>query len=193
MKVYFLFIAVFLAAILMDSCGSSPEPPQPTSATYSNPFFPLEVGNYWTYVGRFSTSDTLKHSEVIDTIQISGNKYYELVQSYVGKLYGQKSDTLLLRFANSNLLVRYVNGHDSSYIDFGTFATSFEGPRYPGVVALYPETDTIPLGTFDSCKYIVFRGGAEEVFHIYAPNIGEIIRYTPGYALVKAKIGGTIY
>ncbi|HET9135942.1 MAG TPA: hypothetical protein VFO76_04840 [Candidatus Kapabacteria bacterium] len=188
-----IIVLIVSAIFVISGCGSSSEPPLSVPTTYSNSFYPLSVGNYWVYAGRLSITDTLMRADVIDTVEFEKNSYFRVVQSYLGALLGQRPDTLRLRFVSPTLLVRYLNGRDSAYIDFGTFANGYGGPRYPGLIAEYPETDSISLGKFDSCKNIIFRGGAEETFSVFAPNIGEIIRYTPGFVLVQAKIEDKIY
>jgi hypothetical protein len=192
MKVYFLFIAAFLAAILMDSCGNSPEPPQPTSVTYSNPFFPLEVGNYWTYTFYFRTSDTLLRCSIVDSVNINGNKYFLYSRSYRDTLH-YRNDTLYLRFINNSNLVRYIGGVDSPYINFDSVTYSTDGQYYPGLVFEYPMTDSVPIGRFDSCKKIVFSS-REPDYSNFVQNIGAVvIGREPLLALKGAKVGGTIY
>jgi hypothetical protein len=189
MKVYFLFIAVFLAAILMDSCGSSPESPQPTSVTYSNPFFPLEVGNYWVYT---NYSDTLLRCTIPDTVNIGGSKYFKYAMSYEYPLV-HKNDTLYLRFINNSILSRYIHGGDSAYINFDSVIYSTHDAQYTGLVLEYPAVDSVPLGRFDSCKVIIFRAPEIE-YSEFVMNIGPVvIGRDPRFALKGAKVGGIIY
>jgi hypothetical protein len=197
MKVYFLFIAVFLAAILIDSCGNSPEPPQPTVVTYSNPFFPLEVGNFWIYNRVSYPEDTLYRSEIKDTVRLSGNLYYILMTTYsdTSLYFRKKNDTSYLRFVDNNLLVRYIAGIDSAYINFAT-PTNYmtgEGPHYPGLLYQYPAYDSTTLGQFDSCKLIAFHN-AEPNYGYFVKNIGAVEKGSdPLITLVRAKIGSTVY
>ncbi|HET9135731.1 MAG TPA: hypothetical protein VFO76_03775 [Candidatus Kapabacteria bacterium] len=192
MKVIFLFMAVFLVAISMGSCGNSTETAEPMAVTYSNAFFPLEVGNYWTYVSYFNYSDTLLRCAIIDTVNIGGSKYFRYAMSYTYQ-QAHENDTLYLRFINNSVLNRYIYGKESAYINFDSITYSTNGIRYPGLVIEYPSTDSVPLGRFDSSKVIVFRG-IELEYSKYVMNIGPIvIGRDPLLALARAKVGTRIY
>ena len=90
--------------------------------------------------------------------------------------------------------MKYIRGLDSPYINFSLPIIEFQqGEKYPGVLNDFPYSDSIPIGRFDSLKYIIFRG-TEPIWSDYAKNIGEIESdiFFPKY-LIKARVGGKFF
>jgi hypothetical protein len=195
MKKIFKFIAL-LSIIIVFSTGckqSSSSESSSTSTAFTNPFFPMDVGDFWVYKELGSTHDSVKRNEIIGTSVIQGNTYFNIKEIWYGKP-ASWNDTVLFRFIDSGMLVKYIGGIDSPYINFSPPIVWVQsGEKYPGLLNAYPFSDSISIGRFDSLKYIIFRG-LEPSWAEFAKNIGGIEwDYPATMTLIRAKVGGKNY
>lgn len=163
-------------------------------------YFPLEVGNTWTYCLNSDTSETMTY-QVSDSINIGDMKYF---------LYGMVIpppynfiDTIRKDLAGN--IWKKVNGIDYLWFDF----TKDSGAAYT-----FPDThDTLYVyevevvdknftlqtcsGTYPQCIQISFdipQFLDEEVFYSFAPQIGIVEMCGgdgPQFLLDSASINGT--
>lgn len=192
MKTITGLLALTLCSLaIFSSCGNITAAPFPTLSSYLNTYYPLAMGNYWVYGPSSNTSDTTLIVQVTDTLRHGGQLYYKIVSTPVGAIKGEAPDTIEVRFSEDSLVVRFINGADSSFLDLGA-TTIVPTTIYPGVVSYFPYRDSTVLGIFDSCKVITF-GGMEPASSVYARGIGEIERTSARLILTSAKLGDSSY
>jgi len=153
-------------------------------------YFPLEIGNYWTF--EFTQGAVSFRDSIIGTVKINDTTYYEFSRfSYMPNWFLRldKQDQLWERRRNKDILRFKFNaavGDTWSYPD--------------GIIVLESRSDTVavPAGTFRNCLrfHYYFNGADGDWDEWYAPEIGPVKRIEYGFAvneyrLKKFKIGQT--
>jgi hypothetical protein len=146
------------------------------SALIAQDYFPMQLGNSWTYCG---ASDSL-HKRVYslkDTLSAGGKKYY---------LYGVKgsaSDTI--RKDVEGNIWKSVRGVEYKWFDFskdsgGTYTFPEFGPYIFNVTVAKHLTVKTYAGTFSECIEFGFdvpQAIDDEINYVLAPGLGIIHRF----------------
>jgi hypothetical protein len=153
-------------------------------------YFPLEVGNTWTYC---SFHDTLVY-HVTDSVNI-GNKKYFLYGAYSGRM-----DTIRKDIQGN--IWKMIKGIDYLWFDFTrdsganyTFPSFDSTQIYNIEVTKYLTLQTY-LGTYRQCIGLYFdipQWVDDEIFYTFAPKVGLIEIYggeSPDYLLYSAVLNG---
>jgi hypothetical protein len=137
----------------------------------SDVYFPLAVGNYWSYAGN---TDTLTIT-ITDTQTFQGQQYYRFGR------YRENSN-YLFRKAADQVYVR-LDTVESVWYDFAREpGESWEAEDLYGntfTILLESTTDTVvtPGGTFLGCyRFHHFFGADYEYFEWFAPEVGLVQR-----------------
>jgi hypothetical protein len=166
-------------------------------------YFPLAVGNSWTYVVTGFAAQGSVTVRVSRAVDINGGQYYELL--------GYTPEPALVRLTRSGQLVEQKA---ERWFDQELLWYDFAAPEGVGwesgvsgecngraSKAAPPESVRVPAGSFDSLVRIAYQGtncadaGLEE--EIFAAGIGLIRRTSStiggprSIELVSAEIGGT--
>ena len=173
-----------------------------TAATDSIDYFPLTVGNYWTYEEQFIPTLPGYTTTVTDSVIIRGNLYYSL-QDFVFPFFMQPT---FLR-VDSLMQLKMFFQADSSEKAIFDFNAAFgdtlifhpPGYRYHVLVELISQRDSVkvPAGTFANVlEFLItdFNSGGRFTYE-FAADIG-MIRQTGTnqvLALKKAYINGKKY
>ncbi len=151
-------------------------------------YFPLQVGNSWTYKSKLD--DSTKTLTIIGTEEINGDTYYKFDDYFkvfpplnkdmvtegreVLFRYDSIADKLLMYF-NGEKIVRYdFSGDDWDTVQFGHC-------RLKGTSI----TCNVPAGEFDNCLNFQFGGtwagpDAYGYGEYLAPNVGNVKYVVPG-------------
>jgi hypothetical protein len=153
-------------------------------------YFPLEVGNTWTY---YNSRDTLVY-HVTDSVNIGNKKYF---------LYGAYSSRMdTIRKDIQGNIWKMIKGVDYLWFDFTkdngatyTFPSFDSSQAYIIEVSKYHTQQTY-LGTFSQCIALNFdvpQWVDDEIFYSFAPEVGLIEIYggeSPDYILCSAVLDG---
>ncbi len=162
---------------------------------FAQDYFPLEVGNSWTYCGNYDTTNTITY-HVSDSINIGEMKYF---------LYGNDLNTNFMDTIRKDIegnIWKKINGIDYLWFDFtkdnGTVYTfpSFDS-LYAYEVKLFKyfivETDN---GTYSQCIELSFdipQYRDADILYTFAPKVGLIEIYggeAPHYLLYSMSLNG---
>jgi hypothetical protein len=159
-----------LGALLGIACASDPTGP----ASGSSEYFPLDVGNRWTYVSELSDS-SIHTFRVIGTQSHAGYTYATLVWEHPRQL---EPDTLYYRAdANGRLYWRQSGISEGSSDLLMLDPLMEEGEKIDWTrTTAKDSTDTVPAGVFDGCIEVAHEG-MEASGETYAPGVGPIRRW----------------
>jgi len=185
-------LLVPLVALAVSLYVSSRAPAQ------SPDYFPLSIGNSWTYAVVIDTTHKFQCS-IFDTARVGPTLYYlhsGPALAFIGVMPlpvdSLRSDTLFR-------IWRYEKGQEYMLFDF------YHG-NYPSYTT-YPEIDiarvttnveiTVPAGHFTNCVDIYFPRSFndESIGYVFAPGVGIVRWYGPFYAptsLVHAVVNGKL-
>jgi len=164
-------------------------------------YFPLDIGNTWTYGFALDTT-ARSEATIFDTTRISGKLYHLYEGSALGMI-GMVSlsvDTLCLDSVGR--IWRYEGGQGYMLFDFsvdsgGTYPsyTTWPGPTTVNVKKNIEAS--VPAGRFSKCVDLFFRRsfGDEQVGYVFAPGVGIVQWYGPfigTYVLIGAIINGKV-
>jgi len=145
-------------------------------------YFPMQVGNQWSFSPDDSTTDA-----IIDTIRIDGNLYYQFDE------YRHYPNTYL-RMSSDNKLYHRFEDYEQLWLDFSadigdSWIINNQSNFTEWTVFLQSKTDTInvPAGTFTNCYQFWFRfeGMDNDWVEWYAPGIGPVKRILYGYGVIE--------
>jgi hypothetical protein len=154
-----------LAVACAAACASAPPAATPSSAAPAD-FFPLAVGNAWTFLDR-----SPQHAEPVRrTVRIVSR---DAAGYFVDDQHGAlRADGDCLHDRSRRLLCRPVERGASWSSIVGPSATE----RYE--IAGTGETVTVPAGTFNGCVRVRSRlraGKVEQIAELtYAPGVGPV-------------------
>ncbi len=152
--------------------------------SYSN-YFPLQINNEWRYETFYENWYDGPITKIIDTISLSGNKYY-----LFSKSNEVKNDTV--RIDEFGRVWKYNNNQEQIWLDFTTDTTYYFYEYYPQYDIIdtfevtpekYSEFD-FGSTTYDSCISFWFdnpKAYDEEKDYLFLPGIGlgHIYFHTP--------------
>jgi hypothetical protein len=180
-----------LPVIFISSCKEESEPFSPV---LTSEYFPLQVGNKWTY--KWLLNDLEWTGEVTGTSIIGSQKYFVYVRTYPDNFI----DTSYFRVDNNNVIIINFLNEDYIYIDFErTIREEWQSyPDFFGYVRRRNLTVTVDAGTFDNVIEVFFDNTVVSdlyEFNRYAPDIGLIESYGFRRAsiLVNAIVNGISY
>lgn len=169
----FLCVSILLAAILI-GCGDNPVSP---SALAGRGFFPMQVGNEWTYAHEVN-QDFVWTTRIVGKTRISLYEYFIYETRRAG---GVGTDTMYFRAGTSEKIFLNWQGNDVLYIDFnkkeGESWETFSA--YKGSVLRRNLKIDVPAGTFANAIEIFFdipEYVDDELRNVYARGIGLIQR-----------------
>lgn len=161
-----------LAALAIAACARAPAapPPEPrgapTAAAAPADYFPLAVGNSWTYLDR-STQQPAPLRRTVRIVERDREGYY--VDDQRGAL---RADPDCLHDRSRRLLCLPFTAGNAWASVVGPSSTE----RYE--IAGVGETVAVPAGTFQGCLRVRSRlrgGGVEQVAELsYAPGVGLV-------------------
>lgn len=143
-------------------------------------FFPLTVGNSWTF-----SHD--QQDKITDTLRLDGKLYYRF-ERFRG------FPNALLRLSDDGKLFIRTDTTESIWLDFAANVEDQWPVRGPAgeiewTATLQSKTDTVrvPAGTFSPCYrfYFKFAGNDNDWAEWYAPNVGPVKRELIGFAYIE--------
>ncbi len=163
---------------------------------FAQDYFPLEVGNTWTYCSNFDTTNTITY-HVSDSINIGDMKYF---------LYGNVLNTNFMDTIRKDIegnIWKKIKGIDYLWFDFtkdnGTVYTfpSFDS-LYAYEVKLFKYfTIEANNGIYSQCIELSFdipQYRDADILYSFAPNVGLIEIYggeAPHYLLYSMSLNGS--
>jgi hypothetical protein len=178
---------------------AQPLPYGPGNSTDSLDYFPMSVGNNWTYVSAYLDTTHKVQCSIDDTARIAGRLYYLHSGPALDGIGIMPLPVDTIRSDSLFRVWRYENGHDYMFFDY------YNG-NYPSYTT-YPEVDTtkvttnveitVPAGHFTNCVDIYFPRsfGDESIGFVFAPGVGIVRWYGPFYApteLLRAVVNGKL-
>ncbi len=185
---------VSILCVLFFGCGDTSHKTSSTSSSgLASVYFPLQVGNRWTYVvTSWKTNDTLDTYTIsVDTCkEIKGKMYYKVSHSS----HRLERPYIDAYFRNDSGKVYYFsNNKEEIFIDFEN-NDFFKNHNFN-----VKDDDTLvtKVGIFTHIKFIDFPASAfyGEPLNLYAPTIGLVAINLIGcnHELIHAKIGNKVY
>ena len=151
--------------------GSSPFFPR-----LSEEYFPLQVGNRWTYSLQYPSGTYVLQYEIVDTRTIGSHEYFVSRRSFD---LAVNQDSSYYRIDASGRIFTNREGEDALYIDFNRdVGESWES--YSDYVARISKRDfemNVPLGRFENCIEVFFDYPPaidDELWEVYSPGIGPV-------------------
>lgn len=186
-------VVIVLLALVSLHCTRITEPDDPTTKE----FYPLQVGNRWTYVSTNPGIPGTFIDEVVGTRQIGAYRYFAIRYS---RLNDPAADTSYLRVAEDGTIRIYRSTRDQPFLNFYQL-TNVHWPSYDGYWGVVQErgyNTTVPAGTFSNCLRIFLDIpflADEEQWYTFAQGIGPVERRSAwfGVILVSAKVGNRSY
>ena len=201
----FLF---FTLCILPLSCDNIEGPEN------SNNYFPLQIGNEWTFQFPYWTSwsgDTIatNNSKIITSKILNGKKYYGFDNSmpffpyhpFLKELIGADIDTIFIRQNEKGDIMLLVDNSEWLYFTFNPslqdslVRIKIKNAEYGFYIESFNDTVSTPFGFFNNCyrilNYFPAIVGTEHIIW-FAPGYGPVKIYYPElnvtYQLVKINI-----
>jgi hypothetical protein len=175
----------------MNSCNEESAPFFPV---LTSEYFPLQVGNKWTY--KWLLNDLEWTGEVTGTKVIGSHQYFVFIRTYPDNFI----DTSYFRVDSNNVIIINFLNEDYIYIDFERPIReewqSYE--HFFGYVRRRDLTVTVDAGTFTNVTEVFFDNTVVSdlyEFNHYAPNVGLVESYGFRRAsiLVNAVVNGVTY
>lgn len=182
LNISYIFIIVFLISCSKENIIVSTE----GKADY----FPMQVGNSWTY----SFNDAEWNVQITATKIMGGNLYFLFVRNFGGEI-----DTTYFRKVENVIYINYL-GADYIYIDFNK-ATGEEWQSYENFYVKINKMNMnveVAAGNFNNVIEILLENSSVSdlfEFNRYAPNIGliESIGFRRKSELKFAFVNGILY
>lgn len=167
-------IVLLGVTLLFENCKNNPTEPSEITESY----FPLKVGNTWTYLTTNNDHDTALYTMTITgTVQKNGTIYYVL-KSSPSELFFQdsillrsdeKGDICIRRGNRESIVFKFSAPMDSSWwwwIDDSTVNR----------MTMFSNTDTVasPLGTFRNCLTMGQSYSTVGVIYTFSSGIGLV-------------------
>lgn len=135
--------------------AATPAPQSGNGLASAETYFPLHVGNSWTYLGDGGSTKTFT---IVGTREISGNTYYLFDDCYTacgfpGSDPGEKVDMLFRHDPASGNVLQYCPLLDKDIVRYD-FSGDVWGP-YGNQLVESGVSRTVPAGQFDDC--VVFE------------------------------------
>jgi len=173
-----------------------------SAANDSIDYFPLTVGNYWTYHDRINPTLPDVQASITDSLVIRGNLYY-ILQQFGFPFFIQPA---FVRVNSIQQLIIFIPTDSSALAIFDLAATvgdssiiQFPGDREIRIVELFSKKDSskVPAGTFtDVLEFLItdFNSGSRSIYE-FAANVGIIRQRGENQELVlkNAKVNGRKY
>ena len=180
-------------------------------------YFPLDVGNSWTYVK--SDDNSTKTFTIIGTEEINGHSYYKF-DDYWGGIGVREGEEFLFRFDTNRVLMWdswWYSVHGEEVVRYDFSGSDYWDGANLGACRLKRDgvTCNVPAGEFSNCINFQFLGmdcgpDAYQFGEYLAPNVGDVKYVVPGgvvcaddtnrvegdietYELQKYKISGITY
>ncbi|MEJ1240821.1 hypothetical protein WBG78_21930 [Chryseolinea sp. T2] len=188
------------AVCLLSSCDDGGSDPVKLSPGY----LPLEVGNYWDFIGvNSATDDVVLHREVKAIVKLNGHEYYLTISSVPsGKSI---ADSAYYRVDDQKNVYLYRKSMENEELKYKLDAKEGDTWTYPFFnddymdVVLYIGPIETSSKTVNNCKNYYFdaKGWVDEEYtSSLAPGVGFIKEYSDawgvGMVLSKASIGGNV-
>lgn len=164
--------AAFLVSATSIGCSDNPVA---TNALAGRGFFPMQVGNEWTYAHEVD-QDFVWTTRIVGKAQISLYEYFIYETRFAG---GVGADTMYFRAGPSAKIFVNWRGNDVLYIDFdrkvGKWWNTFS--EYKASVLRRNLKTEVPAGTFANAIEIFFdipQAIDDEFWNVYARGIGLI-------------------
>jgi hypothetical protein len=190
--------ACALSVFLIRSVSAQSTNPASAGPVDSLGYFPMSIGNTWTYGAFRDTADQCQ-STVFDTARVNGKLYYlhsgptlVCIGNWTSPVDSLRSDSLgriwRLEKAREYMLFDFSHGNYPSYTTY---------PEVDTVRVLSRVDTTVPAGHFTSCVDLFFRRSFydESIGFIFAPGVGIVQFYGPFYGrsvLLRAEVGGRL-
>jgi hypothetical protein len=182
---------VIILILFVSSCNREDSPLMPDLAVN---YFPLQVGNKWTF--RSSIDSSLLIYEITDTIDLNEHIYFEQVRTFSD---GTK-DTNYFRFADDNIVLILNDGTDYVYIDFGK-PVEEEWNLYDdffGYIKQKNISAQVEAGNFINIIEVIIdnRSVSDALeLNLYAPEVGLIksTQFRLSLTLASARVNGINY
>ncbi len=161
-------------------------------------FFPLRIGNAWTYGVVW---DTTYHqtATVFDTTRIANKLYYLYTGGPLDLIGNRRLAADTIRVDSVGRVWKYEDGLEWMLFQFSgdSFVSHTTYPDSAVVPVITGLKDTVPAGAFIDCVNLFFRRSFydESVGYVFAPGVGIIEWYGPFYAktvLLRAVIDGRL-
>jgi hypothetical protein len=184
-------LLVIISVLSFNSCSRENSPLIPV---LTPEYFPLQVGNRWTF--KSSLDSSVQIYEITDTKVFGEHDYFERVRTFSD---GTK-DTNYFRIDEDNIVLIYYEGDDYIYIDFEKPLeeewNSF-GDFY-GYIKQRNISIQVEAGSFNNVieVYMDNRSVSDAYeFSRYAPGVGlvESIRFRFSLTLSSARVNGINY
>ena len=161
-------------------------------------FFPLAIGNHWTYGSIWDT--TLQFEcRVFDTARVNGLLYYLHSGGSLDDIDNSYPPVDTVRLDTLGRLWRYEGGKEYMLFDFthGNYASYTTYPEVDTVIVNYLQDTTVPAGRFTVCVDLYFRRSFndESVGFIFARGVGIVEKYGPFLlpsVLLRAVVNGRL-
>lgn len=171
MKSNFLNIFLLQLIFIFSACDSPNGPGEPAGPG----FFPMQIGNRWTYI--LAQDSSFKSTvEIVGKMTIGAHEYFIFERSFSTSSY---KDSLFYRQEDGNKVFTYWMGKDELYIDFDMPVdkpwNSFGD--YNAVIISKDAELPLPAGTFSNVVKISFdipNVIDEEHTNSYARHVGLI-------------------
>ncbi len=182
-------VIVLLPVVLaLNSCDSDNTLSTPELAGLG--YFPMQVGNRWTYSLQ-NSEQTVWNYEIVDKTRIGYYQYFVLKRHFIPGIH---IDSVFYRAGSSDKIYRHWQGKDALYIDFsrsrGKKWDSFG--EYRGVINKMNISKTVPAGTFHNCIEVFFdipMAYDDETWEVYAPQVGLLeMRGPKGSVQLKSAV-----
>ena len=180
----------------------------PVSSHPANNFFPLKVGNEWTYQFEVPSNDTLETREIkhriVDRIEIDGEFYFRFDYSMPFMPFKSampELDSLKLRESFDGNIKVFIKSKEYSYLPFnGPSVDSLQKLKlgdydYSFKVKSKADTVEISAGSFFNCMKVLcyFPQIKGTEFYIwFAAGYGPVKIYYPSYGVTYNLVNVTI-
>jgi len=182
---------LIISVLSFSSCSRENSPLMPVLTAK---YFPLQVGNRWTFHSSFDNNSWTY--EITDTKVFYEHAYFEQVRTFSD---GTK-DTSYFRIAEDKVVLIFYEGADYIYIDFAKQLEeewNLYGDFY-GYIKQRNISSQVEAGSFNNVTEVFMGNKSISVvfeFNRYAPGVGlvESIRFRFSLTLSSARVNGVNY
>ncbi len=184
-------VLVTISILFFSSCSRENSPLMPA---LSADYFPLQVGNMWTF--KSSSDSSVQVYEITDTKVFGEHVYFERVRTFSD---GTK-DTIYFRIAENNIVLIYYEGSDYIFIDFDK-PLEEEWNSYGDFYGYIKQRNIsvqVEAGSFNNViEVFMNHRSVSDVseFNRYAPEVGlvESTGFRFNLTLSSARVNGVNY
>jgi hypothetical protein len=186
-----LLVGLMIALAFHNGCENE-QPFSPLAA--SDDYFPMQVGNRWTYTLAYSTGAYTLEYEIVGTEMVGSHEYFVFERKFD---LAVTTDTVYYRSDGDNRIFINFQGENVLYIDFNrTEGQSWQ--TYGEYIATIEKADfqaEVPAGFFEHSVEVFFNYPSavdDEVWEVYAPGVGlvEIRGFIGVIQLQSAEVNG---